>query len=173
MAKVTKQTFLVPLVVERELKVKLRRSFLSRLASEVRKELREEATEKNFPGDFANSFRVKYLPNGIALESEHPAVIFMDKGRKAAQMKWLEGKTIPLLDDQGNLIFRTVTRESLIDGGWVRPEVEPLNFMDVVDRVLEKPSIYGLFVREMTRAISEAVGIQLHQAAKSAYEKGK
>jgi hypothetical protein len=73
----------------------------------------------------------------LVLESDHPAAKYLDKGVKAHQMTYLSksDKPIPILTDEGDVIFRSATPKSMQEGKWQHPGIKGKNF---IERGVEK-----------------------------------
>lgn len=108
---------------------------------EVKKEIRRTSF-KGQPKDLLDSFSYRVEGKStLVLESDHPAAKYLDKGVKAHQMTYLakSDKPIPILTDEGEVIFRSATPKSMQEGKWQHPGIKGKNFLDRgVDKAREK-----------------------------------
>ena len=72
---------------------------------------------------FSKALVAKTGPSSVTFHSAHPGFRNMLRGRKQKQMKWLtKARTpIPIMTEDGELIFRTATVKSMRSGKWVHP----------------------------------------------------
>jgi len=70
-----------------------------------------------------NGLEIKIGPNSITLIATHPAFFPLLKGQARGQMTWLQKarRPIPIITDDGEVIFRTATAKSMRNGGWMHP----------------------------------------------------
>ena len=62
-------------------------------------------------------------PRSVTVEAKHPAFRPLIEGQKKGQMSWLTKARapIPIITDEGDLIFRSATPKSMADGKWIHP----------------------------------------------------
>jgi len=89
-------------------------------------------TFKSKPDDLLKSFSYKVGSSSVSIESTHPAAKYLDKGVRPYQMKHLVKATrpIPIIKDNGELIFRNATQSGMNRGKWKHPGIKARNFMD-------------------------------------------
>lgn len=68
----------------------------------------------------------------LVIESSHPAAQYLNKGVRKHQMTYLTKalRPIPILRDDGTLIFRNATPKSMREGKWIHPGFKGKHFLD-------------------------------------------
>lgn len=132
----------------------LSKSFLEKAADtalrEVKAEIRRTAF-KSVPSDLLSSFESEVRGGQIIIRSSHPAASYLNNGVKAYQMTHLTKarRPIPIVTDNGQVVFRTATQASMRSGAWKHPGFEGKNFIERgAQRALKIISAQAL---EMTR----------------------
>jgi len=112
---------------ERVLK-RLRREILKQLKAQIQQEAFSVAAKRKL----LESFEVIVGPRSVTVRALHPAFRPLLEGQEAGQMKWLTKakKPIPIITEEGNLIFRSATAKSMADGKWVHPGREPTTVIE-------------------------------------------
>src|SRR5690606_9423328 len=77
------------------------------------------------------SLRFEIRPSSLVMYTSHPAFTVFLQGRKRRQMTWLlKSKVpIPIVLDNGEIIFRNATPRSMARGGWVHPGRDGEDFL--------------------------------------------
>lgn len=77
-------------------------------------------------------FKVKVGKNSITVIATHPAFRPLLEGQRAGQMKWLvkSPTPIPIITDQGELIFRNASPRSMENGSWYHPGRKPTTVLE-------------------------------------------
>ncbi len=125
-----------PLLPASELRNVDPEKILRKLRSEVLKQLKKNLIaapfSKRAKTSLAKSLKIEVKPRSLVMISTHPAFKVFMEGRRRRQMRWLTKAKgpIPIVTDQGKLIFRTATPRSMKDGKWVHPGSEPSSFME-------------------------------------------
>lgn len=80
-----------------------------------------------------NGVKITTGPKSITVKAMHPAFRPLLEGQRAGQMKWLvkARAPIPIVTEEGELIFRNATPRSMQNGSWYHPGRQPT-------RVIEK-----------------------------------
>jgi len=94
----------------------------------VRAEIRL-ASWKRTPKRLIRSFSYTVGDNTVSIRTNHPAAHFMDKGVHTHQMSYLMDRTVPIIADTGEVIFRRCTAKTLADGSWIHPGIRAKNFI--------------------------------------------
>jgi hypothetical protein len=100
---------------------------LKRLEREVLKKIRGHLTQTTFSNRakraLAQGLKIEVLPKSIRVTATHPAFGPLVKGMDEQQMTWLTKATrpIPIITEDGELIFRSATPKSMADGKWIHP----------------------------------------------------
>lgn len=89
-------------------------------------------TFKRSPEALLKSFSYEVGPSSVTIESTHPAAKYLDKGVRPYQMRHLlkSARPIPIIRDNGELIFRNATPKGMAMGKWKHPGIEARNFID-------------------------------------------
>lgn len=107
---------------------------------EIQKQIRKESW-KSSPRDLLKSFSYSIMESSLRIDSDHPAAKYIDKGVRAHQMVYLEqaDRPIPIITDNGELIFRVASSTSLANGDWYHPGIAGKHFIRKgVDKAKEK-----------------------------------
>jgi hypothetical protein len=120
-----------------------RTKLLEETGREAIKEVQKEISRLSFKGqptDLLNSFTYEVEGKStLVLSSDHPAAKYLNRGVKPHQMKYLEGATVPIVTDDGEVKFRTATPKSMRDGKWQHPGIKGKHFLERgVEKAREK-----------------------------------
>lgn len=76
--------------------------------------------------------KVKVGPNSITVVALHPAFRPLLEGQRAGQMRWLlkAKRPIPIVTEEGELIFRNASPRSMDNGSWYHPGRKPTNILE-------------------------------------------
>ena len=88
----------------------------------------------------AKSIQVKILPSSLQVVTDHPGFLPLVKGQKRQQMTWLTKARapIPIILDNGELIFRNATPASMERGAWWHPGRTPSHYVDKAKAMTRK-----------------------------------
>lgn len=121
------RTNLKPLVPPGQLEKINSKKVLRSLQQSVLKRIRHKILQSAF-SDRAkkalyNGVAVRVGPNSITVVAKHPAFRPLLEGQRPGQMKWLlKAKgPIPIITEDGELIFRNATPRSMENGSWYHP----------------------------------------------------
>lgn len=113
-----------------------RTEVLEKAGAQAVKEIQREIRRLTFKGSAKNlldsfSYRVEGRST-LVIESTHPAARFLDKGVRRHQMRHLlkAARPIPIVKDNGEVIFRSATPKSMTEGKWVHPGIRGKNFVE-------------------------------------------
>lgn len=89
----------------------------------VRAQIQEQAFSARAKRALSKGVGTKLGPNSISIVARHPAFFPMVLGQKRQQMSWLTKavRPIPIILDNGELIFRNATPRSMARGRWYHP----------------------------------------------------
>jgi hypothetical protein len=95
---------------------------------------------------------VKIKPSSLQVTSSHPAFRPLIEGQRKMQMKWLtKAKVpIPIILDNGKLIFRNATPLSMANGRWWHPGRRPSDYIEKA-RKQTKDYIRTKLMKELAR----------------------
>lgn len=79
-----------------------------------------------------NGFDIRVDQNSITVVAKHPAFRPLLEGRKLRQMRWLVKARvpIPIITDDGELIFRNASPRSMDNGSWYHPQRQPTTILE-------------------------------------------
>lgn len=109
---------------------------LRTLKSELHKRIKHKIEESNFSRRakiaFSQAVQIRIQPKSLLIITDHPGFMPMVKGQKSEQMRWLvkARAPIPIITDQGELIFRSATPRSMADGKWIHPGRPATTFIE-------------------------------------------
>jgi hypothetical protein len=113
---------------------------LNRVKFSVLKRLRDKLVQSTFSERakkaLAKALVVEVGPSSITLYSKHPAFTYLMKGQRKGQMRWLTKARapIPIITEDGRLIFRSATIKSMKNGKWVHPGRASHDFVETAKR---------------------------------------
>jgi hypothetical protein len=121
----------------------------------------QDAFTKRARVALAKSLKVELLQSSIRVSTNHPAFRPIVFGMASRQMTWLtkSKKPIPIITDEGKLIFRVATPRSMANGSWIHPGHKKTNFLD---KVREETRSY------VTKRVTEEIQKQLRLAMRKA-----
>jgi len=109
---------------------------LKKLQREVTRELKshlfQTALTHRARRALQEGFEVKVHKNSITVRATHPAFRPLLEGQRSKQMTWLTKATrpIPIITDEGKLIFRNATPRSMQNGSWYHPGRQPTTVIE-------------------------------------------
>lgn len=114
-----------------DIQVSLRRAKRD-LLRRVRAQLLQTTFSIKAKKALAKAIEVRLKPSSIQVISKHPAFAPLVRGQKKGQMKWLTKARapIPIITENGELIFRSATAKSMANGRWVHPGRKPSDFIE-------------------------------------------
>jgi hypothetical protein len=97
----------------------VRKEILSNLKSEIN----EQAFSSRAKRALAGCLETKMGPRSLTVIATHPAFLPLIRGQERQQMGWLTKARapIPIILDNGDLIFRNATPRSMSRGSWYHP----------------------------------------------------
>jgi hypothetical protein len=112
------------------------RKVLQSVQREILKAIRDEIQKSAFSTRakraLAKGVGTKISANSVRIIAKHPAFYPLLEGQKRAQMSWLTKakRPIPIILDNGELIFRNATPRSMARGRWYHPGRQPTTIID-------------------------------------------
>lgn len=134
---------------------------LNRVKHSVLRRLRDKLVQSTFSDRakkaLAKSLMVETGPSSITFYSKHPAFTTLMRGQRRGQMRWLTKARapIPIITEQGELIFRSATIKSMKDGKWIHPGRPPYDFIEKAKKEA-KTQIRKAIVSEVAMAARNA-----------------
>jgi len=134
---------------------------LNRVKYSVLRRLRDKLVQSTFSERakkaLAKSLMVEVGPSSLTLYSKHPAFTYLMRGQRKGQMRWLTKSRapIPIITEEGKLIFRSATIKSMKDGKWVHPGRPPYDFIEKAKKEA-RTQIRKAIVSEVTMVAKNA-----------------
>lgn len=102
---------------------RMRREIIKQLKTAIMQETYSFAAKKRLQ----EGMEVKIGPRSVTVIAKDPAFRPLLEGQKSGQMKWLTKakRPIPIVLDNGKLIFRSATPKSMANGKWIHPGRQP------------------------------------------------
>lgn len=154
---------LKPLVSTRGTEEVNTKKVLQSVQREILKAIREEIQKSAFSTRakkaLAAGVGTKMGTNSIRIIAKHPAFFPLVEGQKRQQMTWLTKakRPIPIILDNGELIFRTATTRSMSRGRWYHPGRQPTTILDRA-RKRTRQIIKERLTKEVRRKIRASMG---------------
>lgn len=134
---------------------------LHRVKASVLRRIRDKLIQSTF-SDRAKRALYKALSveigaSSLTIYAKHPAFIYLIRGQRKGQMRWLTKARapIPIVTEEGELIFRSATVRSMRNGKWVHPGRPPYDFVEKA-KAEAKLQIRKAIAREMRQVAGEA-----------------
>jgi len=147
--------YLKPLMgASREDPLKVLMKLTGDLQKRIKAKIEETAFSQRAKTAFAKAVTIRILPRSIQILTSHPGFIPMLRGQKQGQMTWLvKAKApIPIITDEGKLIFRSATPKSMADGKWIHPGRGPTDFIGRAKKAT------AAFIRaHLTKAVAKQI----------------
>jgi len=107
----------------------------------------------------SQGMRTKIGPRSLTIEATHPAFFPLIRGQARGQMTWLRGARapIPIVRDDGKVIFRTATAKSMKDGKWIHPGHKSTTIIEEA-RKEAREIVKKRMKKEIQRQIRAAIG---------------
>jgi len=111
---------------------KVLRSISREIVKKLKENILKEAFSDRAKKALTQAIGIKTGPSSITVIAKHPAFMPLLDGQKAEQMTWLTKarRPIPIITDDGELIFRSATPRSMERGSWYHPGREPTTVME-------------------------------------------
>ena len=112
--------------------MKVLRQLKAQLHKQIKAKIEGTAFSQRAKAAFSKAMSIKINPSSLLIMTKHPGFMPMIKGQKSEQMRWLvkARAPIPIITDEGKLIFRSATPKSMANGHWVHPGRQPTDFID-------------------------------------------
>lgn len=98
---------------------------------EIQREIKRSSWN-NKPTRLLDSFDYEVSGSTMVIKSDHPAAKYLNKDVQPHQMIYLERakRPIPIITDDGEVIYRTASSQSMADGSWQHPGIKGKHFLD-------------------------------------------
>lgn len=129
--------------IERSIKLKIRQE--TRLSPAAKARL-------------AKGFKIEIGSSSITVSATDPAFRPLIEGQKAGQMTWLRKARapIPIVLENGDVIFRSATARSMQNGSWYHPGREPTGLVELAKqevRAAMQKSVKQMLQQELRAAM--------------------
>ena len=113
----------------------MKQKALKKLGPIAIEEIKNELDRHSFdrpPTNLKESFSYEIKGSQLVIKSDHPAATFLEEGVEEHQMDYLtkSPKPIPIMKDNGEVIFRKATPQTMADGKWFHPGINGMNFIE-------------------------------------------
>lgn len=125
----------------------------------VRDEIQEQAFSNRAKRALKKGFGTRLGPSSITVYAKHPAFFPLLEGQRREQMTWLTKarRPIPIITDDGELIFRNATPRSMANGSWYHPG-RPATTVIEKARAHTREIVKRRLGKALQRQIREAMG---------------
>lgn len=98
----------------------------------IRDEIQKSAFSSRAKRALSKGIGTKISANSVKIIAKHPAFFPLLEGQKKEQMTWLvkAKRPIPIILDNGELIFRSATPRSMARGRWYHPGRQPTTIIE-------------------------------------------
>ncbi len=125
----------------------------------VRDEVQKSAFSSRAKRALAAGIGTKVGTNSVRIIAKHPAFFPLIEGQKKQQMVWLTKakRPIPIILDNGELIFRSATPRSMSRGRWYHPGRQPSTILERA-RKSAREIIKKRLTKEIQRKLRASMG---------------
>lgn len=129
-----------------------KRSLLRRLRGKL---LQQTVFTPRAKAALARAIQVRIKQSSLQVVSNHPAFLPLIKGQKSEQMTWLTKARapIPIVLDDGRIIFRSATAASMGRGSWWHPGRAPTDYVDKA-KALTRDFMRNRMLQEIERNLA-------------------
>jgi hypothetical protein len=133
---------------------KVVRSMTREILKILRVKIRQEAFSPAAKRALSEGMKVITGPKSLTVIATHPAFKPLLQGQKKGQMKWLTKARvpIPIITEDGELIFRSATPRSMKNGRWIHPGRPPTTVIDKA-RIEARKVVRERFKKEVMRQL--------------------
>jgi hypothetical protein len=130
-----------------------------RLLRQIRTELKQETFSDRAKAALSKAVSVRVKENSVEVVARHPAWFPLVEGQRREQMTWLvrAKAPIPIINEDGELIFRSATPKSMRDGKWIHPGRRPSHFVDRAKQIV-RTKVRDMLAKEYAKRLRESLG---------------
>ena len=123
---------LPPGALERVNPSRVLKSIHRELVKKVQAEILKTGFSHRAKAALKDGFEIRQGRNSVTIVATHPGFRPLLEGRRMRQMRWLVKATrpIPIITEQGELIFRNATPRSMENGSWYHPQRRPTGVLE-------------------------------------------
>lgn len=124
----------------------------------IKKHIQASAFSRRAKIRLSEAIRIRLGPKSVTVTSRDPAFMALLEGRRARQMTWLvkARAPIPIVTDDGTLIFRSATPKSMANGSWYHPGRPGTNILGRA-KAAAREQAKKYIVRELERQLKRMV----------------
>lgn len=140
---------------------KVLRSVQREILKQIRDAIQAQAFSPRAKAALKKGFKTKMGPSSIKIIATHPAFFPLLEGQKREQMTWLTKakRPIPIVLDNGEVIFRNASPRSMANGKWYHPGRKATTVLEIArkkTRSLIKTRLVKEFKRQLRAALAKA-----------------
>jgi len=127
---------LLPSAFDGDISLVLRQS-KNEVLKRIKAKLMGTAFSKRAKRALSKALKVEIKPSSLVVTVDHPAFLPLTEGQRKGKMRWLlkAKRPIPIITDDGKLIFRTASAKSMgTRKRWVHPGRPPSDFVEVAKK---------------------------------------
>lgn len=134
---------------------------LKRAKKDLLRRIKRRLTQTTFSDRakkaFAKAIKIHVKESSLVVVGKHPGFGPMLRGQKYEQMTWLvkARRPIPIITDDGKLIFRSATSKSMANGKWIHPGRPAQDFVEKA-KAESREFLKEKFAKEVKSRIREA-----------------
>jgi hypothetical protein len=127
------------------------------LLRRIRRSLMQTTFSDRAKRAFSQALKVEIKPSSLRVTALHPGFGPMVMGQRRGQMKWLRKARvpIPIIKEDGQLIFRTASARSMKQGRWVHPGRRPSDFIERA-KTESRKFLKEKFTKELQKQVRKA-----------------
>lgn len=137
---------------------KVLKSLQREILKQIRDAIQAQAFSPRAKAALKRGLKTKMGPNSIKIIATHPAFFPLLEGQKREQMTWLtKAKSpIPIVLDDGEVIFRNASPRSMANGRWYHPGRKPTKVIEIARRKAREV-VKKRLIKEMKRQLRVAI----------------
>lgn len=154
---IASRVYLKPLLPKRKFKGDTE-IILKKAKKDLLRRLRSQLTQTTFSPRakkaLSKALKIEIKPSSLIVTANHPAFRPLVEGQRSGQMKWLKKarRPIPIITDEGKLIFRNATAKSMRNGRWIHPGRPSSNFVERA-KEMSRSFLKEKFGKELRRQV--------------------
>jgi hypothetical protein len=123
---------------------------------QLRREIQDTAFSTRAKRALSQGMTTRIGNRSLKVIAKHPAFFPLLRGQKSEQMTWLTKakRPIPIILDDGTLIFRNATPRSMQNGSWIHPGRSPTT---VIERARKKTR--EIIQRRVVESLRKGLGV--------------
>ena len=152
--------YLKPLVPENYVPVDTEAT-LKRSKQDLLRRIKRKLTQTTFSDRakkaFSKAIKIEVKESSLVIIGKHPGFGPLLRGQQYGQMKWLvkARRPIPIVKDDGELIFRNATSRSMANGHWIHPGRRAQDFVEQA-KTESREFLKQKFTKEIKRRMRSA-----------------